>query len=861
MRKGLWTKGIILGITLLFMGTSIGSSMVHLDMKSSTYNTKTRQSEKILQQSYSNSLFFTQNKGQYPTEVLFTTTACGTTTFFCKNTVVTVFTSIIDEQIPNQNTDFLRKQAQKSDTQQQKTMVSSIVTHILGANEQTCVIGKDAVSHYNNYFIGNNPDKWCVNVPNYQEVLYKNIYHGIDLRYYYQGNTLKYDYIIQPGSDPSQIMIRYEGVNALQVKSNGDLAIQTRFGELTEKSPVIYQQNNSVQHKINGHFMLLEPKVFTFSIDERYDHLTPLVIDPALSYSTYLGGGDEDRGWSIAVDTAGNAYVTGMSVSWDFPVINPYNGTLNGYKDIIIAKLNPDAGGIDSLVYSTYIGGSDGEAGWNIAVDTNGNAYVTGWTASPDFPLVNPYNNTYQGNMDVFVLKLSAEGNSLLYSTFFGGIGEDHGDGIAVDSNGIVSITGYTNSSSFPITTNAYDDSYNGGNSDAFVSSFDPSTGGISSLLYSTYLGGMQKEQAEDISVDSRGNLYICGFTQSADFPMNNSYDSTFHGGGNDSFIVKLNRSIGGENSLLYSTYLGGQSNDLAYGIAVSNIRTIYVTGFTTSTDFPMEGSFCDVTNGIAPDAFVTVLTADGKHLIYSTYLGGLFSDGGGEIDVDDVNKNAYVIGITQSYNFPTVQGLNASFGGVFDAFVAILSPAQTGDQSLIYSTYLGGADEDQGWGIAVDNYGDAYVTGYTSSVNFPLKNPFQSRNAGNYDVFISKFTLTGHWAEISKPLKSLYIKNIDLIQFIKENYPLFNWIKWPFARPWIFGNITIEASTGDDEFGIDHVEFFIDNEPKYNDTTSPYSWQWSPEAVGGYTIKIKSFSNNGTNKTREIKVWVLATG
>lgn len=864
MKHRFFKIGLVIGIAVVFLGAGIVPS-IGIDIKGMydarglrESESEPIQSEMIQEQFRSAPMFFTENKGQFPTEVLFQTSVSGTTVYLCKNKVVSVFTNIIDEQSERESTVLWSEQAQKSDRSPSRTKVTSVVTLFLGANEQSYTMGQGVLPHYNNYFIGNNPEEWYSNVPNYQEVVYKNIYRGIDLRYYFQGNILKYEYIVQPGGDPSQIMIRYEGVRNLEITPTGDLVIGTRFGEITEKSPVIFQQNKGVKHEIKGHYTLLEPKVFTFSIDEKFDPSIPLVIDPELVYSTYLGGTGDDRGWGIAVDGAGNAYVTGGTSSLDFPMLTLYDDTLNGSKDIFVSKLNPAEGGINSLKYSTYIGGSVGEVGWNIAVDKNGNAYVTGWTSSPDFPLMNPYNSTLKGNYDVFVVELSAEGNSLIYSTFFGGTDEEFGDGIAVDTNGIVYIAGVTQSLNFPTTANAYDDSYNGGNSDVFMSALDPSLGGVSSLLYSTYLGGTQQEQAEDLTVDITGNVYICGYTESSDFPMIDSYDDTFNGGRNDSYIVKFNVSTGGVNSLVYSTYLGGQSNDFAFGIAVSNLGTMYVTGYTTSTDFPMERPYWNTTNGIFADAFVTIFSADGKNLVYSTYLGGILSDVGYDIDVGN-NMNAYVVGATQSPDFPTYQG-NASFGGVYDAFVSILAPAQSGTESLIYSTYLGGTDDDHGFGgIAVDNNDNAYVAGYTSSSDFPVKNPFQSNYSGNYDAFMSKFSLIGLWVDISKPLRSLYINNIDIIQLMKEKFPLLSGIRWPF-RPWIIGNITIEATAGDDISGIDRVEFYIDDEFNNSDSNAPYSWPWDPDATGLHTIKVIAFANDNRSMPQPIEVRVIMT-
>jgi Beta-propeller repeat len=386
----------------------------------------------------------------------------------------------------------------------------------------------------------------------------------------------------------------------------------------------------------------------------------------ALVYSTYLGGSGADYGTGIAADSAGNAYVTGNTCSTDFPTKNPLQQTYGGGSstymcgDAFVTKISP-AG--SALVYSTYLGGSDVDVGLGIAVDSTGNAYVTGATFSTNFPTVNPLQPAYGGNGDAFVSKISPTGSALVYSTYLGGSSTEDSfavpwlsyGGIAADSAGNAYVTGFTQSTDFP-TMNPFQPA-NGGDTDAFVTKINP-TG--SALVYSTYLGGSSADYGHGIAVDSAGNAYVTGFAQSNNFPTMNPLQPTNHGYIN-AFVAEINPS---GSTLVYSTYLGGEDADYGNAVAVGSAGDAYVTGYTTSTTFP-----------VTPGAFEAVCN----------------------------------------------HGLHCSHYG--DAFVTKINSAGS---ALAYSTYLGGNRQDYGYGIAVDSAGSAYVTGQTDSVNFPTKNPLQ---------------------------------------------------------------------------------------------------------------------------------------
>jgi hypothetical protein len=375
----------------------------------------------------------------------------------------------------------------------------------------------------------------------------------------------------------------------------------------------------------------------------------------------------------------------------------------------------------NSLIYSTYLGGESSERGECITVDGDGNAYVTGWTFSSNFPILNSY-QTYQGSMDAFVVKLSHSGNSLIYSTYLGGGSDERGQSIAVDGSGDANVAGYTYSSNFP-TLNPYQTDQ-GGN-DVFVTKFSSSG---NSLIYSTYLGGGGIDYALSIAIDGSGNAYMTGVTYSSDFPTLNPYQT--YQGTEDAFVTKLSNS---GSSLVYSTYLGGGGEDRGFGIAVDGSGNAYVMGETNSTNFPTLNPYQTDQGG--NDVFVTKLSSTGNSLVYSTYLGGLGEDRGFDIAIDG-SGCAYVTGLTTSPNFPTVDPYQ-TYQASEDVFVTKLSNSGS---SLVYSTYLGGGYRDVGFDMASDGRGSAYVTGYTESYNFPTANPYQT-NQGGIDIFVSKLT------------------------------------------------------------------------------------------------------------------------
>ncbi|MYL21642.1 HYR domain-containing protein [Halobacillus litoralis] len=588
-----------------------------------------------------------------------------------------------------------------------------------------------------NEFRGSDPTKWRSNISTFTDVVYRNVWPGIDLIFRGSEGQIKYEFMVQPGANINDIRFTYNGADELSLDSHGALCIDMPFGVLMDKRPVSYQEDHGGQFHVESAFQLMTRgkgvDEITFKLKEGYDHQSPLIIDPGLNYSTYLGGSNFDDGTGIAVDSDGNAYLVGSTSSLNFPTtVGAFDTNFNGALDVFVTKLNSSG---SSLIYSTYLGGITGaNDGIGISVDGSGNAYITGYTSSMNFPTTpGAFDTTFNGVIDAFVTKLNASGSGLVYSTYLGGDGEDYGFGIEVDGLGNAYVTGFTSSGNFPTTPGSFNPTYSGG-SDAFVTKLNVDG---SALVYSTYLGGAGSDRGYGIAVDSMANAYITGYTSSVNFPTTpGAFDLTYNGGF-DGFVTKLDTS---GSVLVYSTYLGGVNFDQGLGIEVDGLGNAYVTGSTSSGDFPSTPGAFDTTFNGSIDAFVTKLNASGSGLIYSTYLGGTGEDVGFGIAVDGLGY-AYVTGSTSSGNFPTTPGaFDPSYNGNTDAFVTMLNP--TGS-ALAFSSYLGGASNDQGLHIAVDNTGNAYIIGFTSSGDFPVTpGAFDITYNGNTDAFITKMGL-----------------------------------------------------------------------------------------------------------------------
>ncbi len=537
---------------------------------------------------HSTVLTFTENKGQWDKRVAFRADVGAVIMFFSTDGVYYQFIRRVDRNAAQHDEKApLRDQLDcKPDSIEMMMLKATFV----GADSSLQMWGEGQVEHKCNYFVGDDPTRWRTDVPNYSMVTYKEVYPGIDLKYYGSDTKMEYDFVVSPGADISQIKIQYEGVKGIALNGEGDLVVKTMWGEVTEKRPLIYQARGGKRMTIEGRYRMLGDGAFGFSLSGDYDPAIPVVIDPVLSYSTYLGGGDYDLPMAITVDGNGSVYVTGSTFSTDFPTVDWYQ-TYQGHSDVFVTKLGANG---STLLYSTYLGGSAHEAGVDIAISPAGEVYLTGDTYSTNFPVYLSFDGSLGGQVDAFVTKLSSGGNSLIYSTYMGGSDGDWGRAIALNISGEAYITGITQSTDFP-TQFPYQTDPGDGQMDAFVTQIASSG---NTIVNSTYLGGNNDDWGRDIAVDDDGWAYITGTTQSDNFPRTSLDKFGFR----DAFVTCL-----ADNYIIYSTYLGGSGNDYSEAIAVDSSGNAYVTGYTESYDFfSASGGYQSSFQGGDYDAFVT---------------------------------------------------------------------------------------------------------------------------------------------------------------------------------------------------------------------------------------------------------------
>ena len=605
----------------------------------------------------------------------------------------------------------------------------STVLHmkLVGANHSAKVVGQDILPGTSNYFIGNDPKKWQTNVHQYAKVRYENVYPGVDLVYYGNQRELEYDFVVQPGADPGVIRLAFDGASKLGL-DQGDLVLKSSGSDVRLRRPHVHQEVSGRRVEIPASYITSDNNEVGFQLAS-YDRRFPLVIDPVLIYSTYLGGSSDDVAHAIALDSDGNAYLTGATTSSDFPIVSPIQPTFHGgaQGDAFVTKINADG---SALIYSTYLGGSLDDVGQGIALDADGNVYVTGWTASADFPTVNPIQPTLHNWRNAFVAKISAAGNVLVYSTYLGG-GEDYGWGIAVDSAGRAHVGGDTRSRDFPVKNPIQGTLRSQVLFNSFVLDISADGG---SLIYSTYLGGTGGEGGSRVALDSAGNTYIAGYTSSPDFPVVNPIQPVF-GGIRDAYLTKINAQ---GTALVYSTYIGGSDDDIGMSLVVDSAGNAYISGATKSANFPTAKPFQSANRG-GYDAFLTKINSQGNALVCSSNLGGSSDEYGPGI-ASDSSGGAYVGGNTTSADFPVADAIQPIYGGNGDYFVTKID---TDACTVVYSTYLGGSALEGSWaflGITADKTGNAYVAGFSQSSDFPTTlGAFQQSWSGGSDVIVAK--------------------------------------------------------------------------------------------------------------------------
>jgi hypothetical protein len=678
----------------------------------------------------------------------------------------------------------------------------SVRFRLAGANPRAQVSGLEPLPGRANYLIGNDPSAWRAGVPLYTRVQVDDVYPGIRLAYYANERRLEYDFLLEPGADPGVISFCIEGANKVRVNAAGELVMRTGREEIRQPRPVVYQDVNGLQKPVKGGYRLTGRNTVGFRLDS-YDRSLPLVIDPVLEFSSYLGGKKLDIGWGIALDGAGNIYVAGETLSTDLQGTNytatngvaypKYRGGTRAFGDAFVARFNAVTYQLD---YLTYLGGRKDDAALALAVDTSGQVYLTGFTDSTDFPLTtnSAFRTALTGStrnalrlypVDAFVTKLDTNGSSVLYSTLLGGTRRDAGFGIAAGDDGIAYVTGFTESTNVRVTsgtnfteylTNCFTFTPNAfqtnaaGRADAFMSiinTLDPTT---NSLVYSTCLGGTNADYGMGIAPDGSGGAFVAGYTTSRDFPTFNAFviggvtcdnlnTQTNRSSATDAFVSRIST-----NGLHFSSYLGGSNSDAGVHIAVDTLGDAYVTGYTYSKNFPTNVITDPPSSGtnFTSHAFVTKLGPDGgTNVYYSTEFGSSRTGQGMGIAVD-TNFNAYVTGFCTWTNFfttdtnsladtnfyadlRTTNNLARKSRTLNRAFVAVLGPEGT---NFLKALYLGGSGNDQANGIAVDPAGHAvYVVGQTASKDFPGTNAVQTilgggRKPKGTDAFVEKIQL-----------------------------------------------------------------------------------------------------------------------
>ena len=624
---------------------------------------------------------------------------------------------------------------------------------LVGAAQTSLAVGEDPQPGRVNYFIGNDSAKWQKNVQTYAKVRYKNVYPGIDLVYYGSHRQLEYDFAISPGADPSRIQFEISGAKQIQADAKGDLVLQTATGALHFQSPVVYQESNGLRVPVPGAYVMYDTTHIAFHVAE-YDSSKPLVIDPVLVYSTYLGGGGNDQPTGIAVDNAGSVYIAGYTDSLDFPLATL--GSLpTGADHVFVAKLDPSG---SNLVYADYIGGNSQDYGYALVLDSAHEVYVTGGTTSSDFPVVNPYQGSLTGLFNGFLSKVSADGSSLLYSTYLGGSSSDVPSTIAIDNVGSVLVGGYTFSTNFPVV-NAYQATVSpnqGGlfGEYGFLTKFSPDG---SSLVYSTYLGGNSNvpyncgtpcwgtpfSGISGIALDPNGSAYVAGNTNTYNFPTTSAAylpTDVTQQNGSVGFVSKFSTA----GNLDYSTYFyessGADTNLNA--ITVDSSGSAYATGQALSDGtFPLTStSICNpsVLGWGCNFAFVTKFDPTGSTLAYSTFLGP--NNGANpQAIVLDANNDAYILSSSISSSFSMVNGIEP-YTNESDLLLVEIDPLAS---TQLFATFLGASANEFPAGLALDSNGNQYIVGATDSTDFPVtQGAFQNVLAGNTNAFVLKIGL-----------------------------------------------------------------------------------------------------------------------
>jgi len=677
-----------------------------------------------------------------------------------------------------------------------ESLVGASISNVKGEEEAVTKVS---------YFKGKDPSKWRRGISTYNLVSVGEVYKKIELKLKAYGKNVEKLFYVKAGANPESIKIKVEGAKSLKINEAGELEVETGLGVIKFTKPSAYQEINGKRVEVAAAYTLLSnPQyVYGFKVGS-YDKKETLIIDPLLAStfiggssgdyglsialdgggnvyiigetyssdypttpgayneshnrrdvfvsklnsslssllaSTFIGGSNDDRGQSIALDGGGNVYITGYTHSSNYPTTSgAYDESHNGSYDVFVSKLNSS---LSSLLASTFIGGGDFDYGQSIALDGGGNVYITGHTSSSDYPTTpGAYDESFNGACDVFieifkcaydvfVSRLDSSLSSLLASTFIGGSGGDYGYSIALDGDGNVYITGETESSDYPTTPGAYKENYNGGACDVFVSRLDSS---LSSLLASTFIGGSGGDYGRSIALDGGGNVYITGWTSFSDYPTTSgAYDESFNGA-YDVFVSKLNSSL---STLLASTFIGGGSLDYGNSIALDGDRNVYIIGWTWSSNYPTtSGAYDESYNGGDYDVFVSKLDSSLSSLLASTFIGGGSLDYGNSIALDG-DRNVYITGYTYSSNYPTTSGAyDESLNGDYDVFVSRLDSNLSAEMEVSGDLNGDGDVDYADFDLFLDAFGKCDGdTGYIEAADFDKDGCI---NCADYQQFIT---------------------------------------------------------------------------------------------------------------------------
>jgi hypothetical protein len=643
---------------------------------------------------------------------------------------------------------------------------STVQLRFVHANPHPRIVGLDRLPGVVNYFMGNDPRRWRTDIPTYARVEYQNLYPGIDLVFYGRSQgELEYDWVLQPSASPEDIRLRILGARGVKIDRAGNLVLGSQGGAIVQHAPRAFQRSNGTQRPVRVRFTLAGGRNVGLALGS-YDATRPLTIDPVVAFATYVGGREASLGYAITQDSSDSAFLVGDTVANDFPTKNPF-------QRIVFASNTPTAGYVTKfdpsgkqLVYSTYFGGSDATQIYGVAVDKQDEVYFTGETIAQDYPVLHPFQRFYGGGgSDAVITKLDAAGDKIVYSSYLGGSNTDVAYGMTVDATGDAIIAGDTASKDFEVRKPLQPKTR--GNTDAFVAEISPA----GKLLWNTYLGGAQLDSASGVGVDAAGNVYVAGETQSPDFPTVNAVQTSLKGSA-AAFVTKIDPT---GQKILYSTLLGGNDNNFAEAIAVDAAGDAYVTGLTSSKDFPTRNAFQPHYGGqgvsfIYGDAFVTKLDPSGQ-LAYSTFLGGHYDDWARAITVDSTGA-AYVTGNTDSADFPIKDAIQPLFqsapctvvnGKLTPCTNAFITKVDASG-ALVWSTFWGGSRNTTGTGITVDSSGAVYASGSTESRDMAVVNAFDPANVTTQVAAIDAYVVKISPGTTTHDTSSIVIDRVQIL-------------------------------------------------------------------------------------------------